>query len=97
MNEVRRLYGSRPDLVLCERPEEALESAAALAIVTEWREFRSPDFQLIKDKLAEPVIFDGRNIYDPAKMRALGVTYYGIGRGESVREQTRSTRSVSNG
>ena len=62
----------------------ALEGADALAIVTEWQEFRSPDFDLLRERLALPVIFDGRNLYDPALMARLGFTYYGIGRGASV-------------
>jgi UDPglucose 6-dehydrogenase len=83
-SEAQRIYGERPDLVLCERLEEALEGADALAIVTEWREFRSPDFDLIKRSLSEPVIFDGRNLYDPKMLKHQGIHYYGIGRGESV-------------
>jgi UDPglucose 6-dehydrogenase len=83
-SEAQRIYGERPDLVLCERLEEALEGADALAIVTEWREFRSPDFDLIKRSLSEPVIFDGRNLYDPRILKHQGIHYYGIGRGEPV-------------
>jgi UDPglucose 6-dehydrogenase len=83
-SEAQRIYGERPDLVLCERLEEALEGADALAIVTEWREFRSPDFDLIKGSLSEPVIFDGRNLYDPKMLKHQGIHYYGIGRGEPV-------------
>jgi len=59
---------------------EALEGADALAIVTEWQEFRSPDFAAIKKALATPAIFDGRNLYDPAALRAQGLEYYPIGR-----------------
>ncbi len=80
MDEARRIYGERPDLVLCERPEEALEGADALAVVTEWKVFRSPDFDTIKEKLASPVIFDGRNIYDPAMLKSQGFDYHAIGR-----------------
>jgi UDPglucose 6-dehydrogenase len=58
----------------------ALDGADALAIVTEWREFRSPDFGAIKARLKTPVIFDGRNLYDPAQLRELGIEYYPIGR-----------------
>ena len=58
--------------------------ADALAIVTEWQEFRSPDFQLIKQELRDPVIFDGRNLYDPAMLEGLGLSYYAIGRGRSL-------------
>ena len=58
----------------------ALEGADALAIVTEWQEFRSPDFAAIKAKLKTPAIFDGRNLYDPAVLKDLGIEYYPIGR-----------------
>ena len=58
----------------------ALEGADALAIVTEWREFRSPDFAALKAKLAAPLIFDGRNLYDPAMVKAQGFEYFPIGR-----------------
>ncbi|HET9473665.1 MAG TPA: UDP-glucose/GDP-mannose dehydrogenase family protein [Steroidobacteraceae bacterium] len=82
MKETRRIFGDRPDLTLCNRARETLEGADALAIVTEWKEFRSPDFDNLKKQLKAPVIFDGRNLYDPAMMKKLGVTYYAIGRGE---------------
>ncbi|HUY84838.1 MAG TPA: UDP-glucose/GDP-mannose dehydrogenase family protein [Steroidobacteraceae bacterium] len=82
MGEARRIYGERPDLVLCRDAEEALAGADALVIVTEWQEFRSPDFEEIKARLASPVIFDGRNLYDPALMEKMGFSYYGIGRGK---------------
>jgi hypothetical protein len=59
---------------------EALEGADALALVTEWHEFRRPDFERIKDLLREPVVFDGRNLWDPRELRELGFTHYGIGR-----------------
>ena len=63
-----------------------LDGADALVVITEWRVFRSPDFSEIREKLSAPVIFDGRNLYDPAYLERLGFTYYGIGRGESVRK-----------
>jgi UDPglucose 6-dehydrogenase len=85
VREARRLYGHRDDLTLCDTAEAALDGADALAIVTEWREFRSPDFELIREKLTVPVIFDGRNVYDPKHVGELGFSYFGIGRGESVR------------
>jgi UDPglucose 6-dehydrogenase len=90
MGEAQRLYGERlggPEaaLTLCASASEALEGADALAIATEWQEFRSPDFDLLRERLTAPVIFDGRNLYDPALMARLGFTYYGIGRGASVR------------
>ncbi len=85
MEETRRIYGDRPDLTLCDSPEAALEGADALAIVTEWNVFRSPDFDGIRQALARPAIFDGRNLYDPVQLRAQGFDYFGIGRGDSVR------------
>ena len=84
--EARRLYGEREDLTLCASAAQALIGADALAIVTEWQEFRSPDFRAIKDRLRAPVIFDGRNLYDPAQMAALGFRYEGIGRSAAPAE-----------
>jgi UDPglucose 6-dehydrogenase len=81
MPECRRIYGARADLVLCNSSREALAGADALAIVTEWQEFRSPDFEYIKEALRTPVIFDGRNLYDPAQMTRAGFRYYSVGRG----------------
>jgi UDPglucose 6-dehydrogenase len=82
--ETRRIYGERGDLALVERPYEALEGADALVIVTEWKAFRSPDFARVKSLLRTPVIFDGRNLYDPAVVEEAGIAYYGIGRGRSL-------------
>lgn len=82
--ETQRIYGDRVDLVICTSADAALEGADALAIVTEWKQFRSPDFGQMKLKLRAPVIFDGRNIYDPDTLRAAGFAYYGVGRGDSV-------------
>ncbi|MBU6248776.1 MAG: UDP-glucose/GDP-mannose dehydrogenase family protein [Xanthomonadaceae bacterium] len=83
-DETRRIYGERDDLILCEHPYDALEGADALAIVTEWKAFRSPDFDRIRGTLRTPVIFDGRNLYDPAAVEDAGIAYYGIGRGRSL-------------
>ena len=83
MQETGRIYPGNELLVLCESADEALDSADALVIMTEWQEFRSPDFDLIKDKLSDPVIFDGRNLYDPQMLASLGLEYYGVGRGRS--------------
>jgi UDPglucose 6-dehydrogenase len=82
MPECLRIYGPRADLILCETSPDALRGADALAIVTEWREFRSPDFDHIKAALRSPVIFDGRNLYDPEQMQKAGFDYYAIGRGK---------------
>jgi UDPglucose 6-dehydrogenase len=84
-DEARRIYGARPDLTLCASAAEALEGADVLAIVTEWREFRSPNFEQIRGALKHPAIFDGRNLYDPGMMKAQGIRYYGVGRGEAIR------------
>jgi len=81
VTEARRIYGARADLDLVDSAEAALDGADALAIVTEWQEFRSPDFERIRDALRHSVIFDGRNLYDPALVRSFGLTYHGIGRG----------------
>jgi len=82
--ETARIYGHRDDLVLCDDPWAALEGADALAVVTEWKVFRSPDFARIKSMLKNPVIFDGRNLYDPPMVESAGLAYYGIGRGRST-------------
>ena len=84
MPECRRIYGERADLAFCKTGPEALQGADALAIVTEWQEFRSPDFDFIKKTLKSPVIFDGRNLYDPAHMVEAGFSYYAIGRGRRI-------------
>jgi UDPglucose 6-dehydrogenase len=84
MAECGRIYGARADLVFCKTGPEALQGADALAIVTEWQEFRSPDFDFIKKTLKSPVIFDGRNLYDPAHMVEAGFSYYAIGRGRRI-------------
>ncbi len=78
IENVRRLYGDR--LVYCDRPEKAVDGADALAIVTEWKEFVHPDFGQVRARMRGRVIFDGRNLYDPARIRAEGFTYYSIGR-----------------
>ncbi len=83
-DETQRLYGNRPDLALCPNAYDALQGADVLAVVTEWKAFRSPDFQRIGSLLAERAIFDGRNLYDPATVEDAGVAYYGIGRGRSL-------------
>jgi UDPglucose 6-dehydrogenase len=81
MEEAQRLYGDRDDLLLCGTKEAALRDADALVVITEWQAFRAPDFDLVRDKLKEPVVFDGRNLYEPARMARKGFAYYAIGRG----------------
>lgn len=80
MPNVRAIFGEK--ITFCDQQYDALDGADALAIVTEWSEFRNPNFDLMRTKLAGTAIFDGRNLYDPARMRALGFTYSGIGLGE---------------
>ena len=80
MEETQRLYGSRDDLTLCGTKEAALKGADALVIVTEWQSFRAPDFELIKQQLGQPTVFDGRNMFEPARMQRKGFTYYSVGR-----------------
>ena len=80
MEEARKIFGDR--IQYTHRNYDALHGAAALLILTEWNEFRRPDFLRIKDLLKQPVIFDGRNIFDPADLRKLGFTYYSIGRND---------------
>jgi UDPglucose 6-dehydrogenase len=79
ITNVRKIYGDR--LTYCDRPYGAVEGADGLAIVTEWQEFRRPDFEVMRRLMRQPVIFDGRNLYEPKTVRALGFTYYPIGRG----------------
>ena len=81
MDEARRIYPEEERLTLCDSAYETLEGADALAIVTEWQEFRSPDFQQLKESLTDSTVFDGRNLYDPLVVEALGLQYYAIGRG----------------
>jgi UDPglucose 6-dehydrogenase len=78
--EVRRIYGDRPDLELAQEPYDALNDADALVIVTEWKIFRSPDLKQMKARMKNPIIFDGRNIFDPRQMAQHGFEYRGIGR-----------------
>ena len=84
MEEAQRIYGTRDDLVLMGTKESALRGADGLVIVTEWKSFRVPDFEQLHDELRDKVIFDGRNLYDPARVEAVGLAYYGIGRGRSI-------------
>ena len=80
MEETRRIYGERADLLLVDSPMDALKGADALLIVTEWKVFRSPNFDTMKSLLKTPLIFDGRNLYEPQAMRGMGFDYLPIGR-----------------
>jgi UDPglucose 6-dehydrogenase len=84
MAECRRIYGERPDLLLAKSPKDALEGADALVIATEWKAFQAPDFDAIRRALKQPVIFDGRNIYDPDILARHGITLRGIGRAQAA-------------
>ena len=86
MEETQRIYGSRDDLALMGTKEAALEGSDFLVICTEWQAFRAPDFELIKQSLSMPLLFDGRNLFEPTLMMEYGLHYYGIGRGLSVKE-----------
>lgn len=84
MEETQRIYGVRPDFVLCGTKEAALQGADALIICTEWQQFKAPDFDFLKQQLTTPVIFDGRNLFDPERLKQKGFSYYAIGRGDSL-------------
>ena len=72
---------------MCDSAAATLEGADALIVVTEWKQFRSPDFARLKATLADAVVFDGRNMYEPADVESAGLAYYGIGRGRSLKAQ----------
>ncbi|NLN68321.1 MAG: UDP-glucose/GDP-mannose dehydrogenase family protein [Alcaligenaceae bacterium] len=80
MDEAQRIYGSRDDFILCGTKEAALKNADALVVMTDWRVFKAPDFDVIKQMLKQPLIFDGRNLYEPDRLAQRGVTYVSIGR-----------------
>lgn len=93
IDNVRALYGDR--IYYCDHPYGCLEQADALVIVTEWNEFRNPDFEVMRRLLNTPVVFDGRNLYEPETMAALGFTYFGIGRAAAHRPDPSEPRSFS--
>lgn len=80
MKETLHIYGERSDLRFADNTKDALQDADALVIVTEWKAFKSPDFNVIKARLKQPIIFDGRNLFEPADMAKIGIEYHGIGR-----------------
>ena len=81
MGEAKRIYGDKQGLTLVKSSEEAIIGADALIVVTEWKNFWSPDFEFIKNTLKDKVVFDGRNLYQPDTMKKMGLEYYAIGRG----------------
>jgi UDPglucose 6-dehydrogenase len=83
-DEAKRIFGENGPVKLCKNAYEAADGADALVIVTEWKEFRSPDFERLKQILKSPLVFDGRNIYDPSMLGRFGFTYYAIGRGKAL-------------
>ncbi|NDK38724.1 UDP-glucose/GDP-mannose dehydrogenase family protein [Pseudoxanthomonas gei] len=83
-HEAKRIFGERDDLLLCESAASALQGADALVVITEWKQFRSPDFALLKSELGDGIVFDGRNLYDPIEIESAGLAYFGIGRGRSL-------------
>jgi UDPglucose 6-dehydrogenase len=80
MEETQRIYGNRNDLSLCGTKEGALKNSDALIIITEWQTFKAPDFEVVKQQLRQPVVFDGRNLFNPIKMAENGFEYFSIGR-----------------
>jgi UDPglucose 6-dehydrogenase len=82
--EAQKIYDGKAGFALAKNAYDAARGADALAIVTEWQEFRSPDFERLRELLKAPVIFDGRNLYDPAMVSRFGLTYHAIGRGKSL-------------
>jgi len=84
IKETQHIYGERKDLSYAENSKDALINADALIIVTEWKAFKSPDFNLIKARLKQPVIFDGRNLFEPESVTAMGIEYHGIGRESEI-------------
>ncbi|HTT14051.1 MAG TPA: UDP binding domain-containing protein, partial [Burkholderiaceae bacterium] len=80
MGEARRIYGDADGIAFAGSPLAACEAADALVVVTEWKEFRSPDFDALKRELKQPLVFDGRNLYEPQRVRDAGFEYFAIGR-----------------
>ena len=83
MEETQRIFGDQPGLTLCGTKEQAIRGADVLAICTEWKEFRSPDFEAIASALSDKAVFDGRNLYEPEMLERHGMIYYAIGRGKN--------------
>ena len=82
MENFKQLHSDQSNLSFCKHKDQALEGSDALIVATEWKAFWSPDFSMMKQLLKSPVIFDGRNLYDPSELEQLGFSYYAIGRGK---------------
>ncbi len=96
MESARHIYGERSNLLLCDSRDDALSGADALVICTEWRQFKSPDWETLRREVADKVIFDGRNIFDPERVKREGFTYFGIGLGEQFADPDESSRQALN-
>ena len=83
MSNFKEIYDFHADIEFCESPNEAIANSDALVLMTEWKEFRSINPEILRKSMPKPVIFDGRNIYDSDKMEQNGIAYYGIGTGRS--------------
>lgn len=92
-HEAKQLFRDQPGFLIGDSQDSVLEGADALVIVTEWDTFRSPNYQLIKEKLSNALIFDGRNLFDPSRMKELGFQYYAIGRG--LRQQQEAPNNLT--
>ena len=93
MDEARRIYGARADLVLCGDPETTVEGADALVICTEWKQFRVVDFDWLRRTLGSPVIIDGRNLYEPSEVEKYGLVYSAVGRGAVLGTRSSAVRT----
>ena len=87
MPKLKSLWGERAGLELMQSPIQAAKDASALLVVTEWREFRSPDFAELRTLMREPVVIDGRNLFDPVLMEEAGFEYVGVGRGKLLAQR----------
>lgn len=80
LEEIQMIYGQRDDLILCQQQYEALENAHGLCVITAWKQYWSPDFKQMMQRMAHPLVLDGRNIYDPQYVKAQQFAYMGVGR-----------------
>jgi UDPglucose 6-dehydrogenase len=95
MQECRRIYGERDDLMLVNDRESAVRDADALVICTEWKAFRTVDFDWLQQQLTMSVVVDGRNLYDPSDVKRAGLSYFAVGRGDSLRQPNRLANKLT--